>query len=84
MTEVIDTEQTENARTYRSTPTKEMVTDNTLTAITKWKYVWKNGCGGNSTCDFAQLKAYANDEHIRLLISKFQVRVARSNKIDEF
>ncbi|MGI2213442.1 hypothetical protein [Shewanella oncorhynchi] len=72
MTEVIDTEQTENARTYRSTPTTEMVTDNTLTAITKWKYVWASGRGGNSTCDFAQLKAYATDEHIRLLISKFQ------------
>ncbi|MGI2136236.1 hypothetical protein [Shewanella baltica] len=72
MTEVIDTEQTERARTYRSTPTTEMVTDNTLIAITKWKYVWKNGGGGNSTCDFAQLKAYATDEHIRLLISKFQ------------
>ncbi|MGI2163508.1 hypothetical protein ACRN9X_17765 [Shewanella oncorhynchi] len=72
MTEVIDTEQTERARTYRSTPTTEMVTDNTLIAITKWKYVWKNSGGGNSTCDFAQLKAYATDEHIRLLISKFQ------------
>jgi len=72
VTEVIDTEQTERARTYRSTPTTEMVTDNTLIAITKWKYVWKNSGGGNSTCDFAQLKAYATDEHIRLLISKFQ------------
>ncbi len=72
MTEVIDTEHTERARTYRSTPNTEMVTDNTLIAITKWKYVWKNGGGGNSTCDFAQLKAYATDEHIRLLISKFQ------------
>ena len=72
MTETIDTEHTENARTYRSTPTTEMVTDNTLTAITKWKYTWKNGGGCNETCDFAQLKAYATDEHIRLLISKFQ------------
>ena len=72
MTEIIDTEHKENARTYRSAPTTEMVTDNTLTAITTWKYVWKDGHGGNSTCDFAQLKAYATDEHIRLLISKFQ------------
>nr|WP_217901891.1 hypothetical protein [Vibrio aestuarianus] len=52
--------------------TTEMVTDNTLTAITKWKYTWKNSNGGNSTCDFAELKAYATDEHICLLISKFQ------------
>ena len=72
MTEMIDTEHTENARTYRSAPTTEMVTDNTLTAITKWKYAWKDGGGRNLTCDFAQLKTYASDEHIRLLISKFQ------------
>lgn len=72
MTEAIDTEHTENARTYRSTPTTEMITDNTLTAITKWKYVWNSGNGTNITCDFARLKACATDEHIRLLISKFQ------------
>lgn len=85
MTEMIDTEHTENARTYRSTPTTEMVTDNTLTAITKWKYVWKGGSGGNSTCDFAQLKAYATDGHIRLLISKFQQSGWReSSKVTNF
>lgn len=72
MTDVIDTEPKENARAYRSTPTTVMVTDNTLKVITKWKYTWKNGNGTNSTCDFAELKAYATDEHIRLLISKFQ------------
>ncbi|MZI94080.1 hypothetical protein F9817_12845 [Vibrio sp. CAIM 722] len=72
MTDVIDTEYKENARAYRSTPTTEMVTDNILTAITKWKYTWKDGSGCNSMCDFAELKAYATDEHIRLLISKFQ------------
>lgn len=72
MTDIIDTKSKENARAYRSTLTTEMVTDNTLTAITKWKYTWKNGNNGSSTCDFAELKAYATDEHIRLLISKFQ------------
>ncbi|MBB1319160.1 hypothetical protein H5123_16120 [Shewanella sp. SR43-4] len=72
MTDFVDTDVMDNARRYRSTPTSEMVTDNTLTTITKWKYVWKNGSGGRSTCDFAVLKAYATDEHIRLLISKFQ------------
>lgn len=72
MIDVMDTEPKENARAYRSTPTTEMVTDNTLKVITKWKYVWQSGSGDNSTCDFAELKAYATDEHIRLLISKFQ------------
>ncbi|MEZ8366263.1 hypothetical protein AB6C96_13975 [Vibrio cyclitrophicus] len=72
MTEISDAESKENARAYRSTPTTEMVTDNTLTAITKWKYTWKNSKGTNSTCDFTELKEYATDEHIRLLISKFQ------------
>lgn len=67
-----DSDQKENARTYRSIPTTEMVTDNTLTNITKWKYVWQNGAGGNSICDFTTFKAYATDDHIRLLISKFE------------
>ena len=72
MTDCLDTQPVENTRTYRSTPTNEMVTDNTLTTITQWKYVWKNSVGTNSTCDFSELKAYASDDHIRLLISKFQ------------
>jgi len=67
-----DSDQKENARTYRSIPTTEMVTDNTLTNITKWKYVWQNGGGSTCCCDFTELKAYANDDHVRLLISKFQ------------
>ncbi|AMO54469.1 hypothetical protein GZ77_23190 [Endozoicomonas montiporae] len=72
MTDFLDTQQKENTRTYRSTPTTEMVTDNTLTTITKWKYVWKNSSGGNQTCDFSDLKVYAAGDNIRLLISKFQ------------
>ncbi|MFV8451963.1 hypothetical protein ACNO65_18185 [Vibrio campbellii] len=85
MTDVMDTEPKENARAYRSTPTTEMVTDNTLTAITKWKYTWKDGHGCNSTCDFAELKAYATDEHIRLLISKFQQSGWReASKVEQF
>lgn len=85
MTDVIDTEVKENARAYRSTPTSEMVTDNTLTVITKWKYTWKNGSGSNTTCDFAELKAYATDEHVRLLISKFQQSGWReSSKAERF
>ncbi|HBU9459112.1 TPA: hypothetical protein MDH73_004018 [Klebsiella pneumoniae] len=67
-----DSDQKENARTYRSIPTTEMVTDNTLTNITKWKYVWQNGSGGNSNCDFTMFKAYTTDDHIRLVISKFE------------
>ncbi|EGQ9305778.1 hypothetical protein F7U82_09780 [Vibrio parahaemolyticus] len=85
MTDVIDTEVKENARTYRSTPTTEMVTDNTLTVITKWKYTWKNGSGCNSTRDFAELKAYATDEHVRLLISKFQQSGwGEASKVEQF
>jgi hypothetical protein len=72
MTDFIDVDAVDNARNYRSTPTHEMVTDNTLTTITKWKYAWKNGQKGLTACDFAELKAYATNEHIRLLISKFQ------------
>lgn len=67
-----NSDQKENARTYRSIPTTEMVTDNTLTNITKWKYVWQNGSKGNSICDFTAFKAYATDDHVRLLISKFE------------
>lgn len=67
-----DSDQKENARTYRSIPTTEMVTDNTLTNITKWKYVWQTGSGASMCCDFTEFKAYANDDHVRLLISKFQ------------
>ncbi|CAM7079702.1 Tyr recombinase domain-containing protein [Leclercia adecarboxylata] len=67
-----DSHQRKNARAYRSIPTTEMVTDNTLTNITKWKYIWQNGAGGNSNCDFTMFKAYAADDHIRLLISKFE------------
>ena len=72
MTDALDSETKENARTYRSTPTSEMVVDNTLTTITKWQYIWKNGTHINATCDFSELKKYATDEHIRLLISKIQ------------
>jgi hypothetical protein len=72
MTDFIDVDGIDNTRSYRSTPSPEMVTDNTLTTITKWKYAWKNGSGNIATCDFADLKAHATNEHIRLLISKFQ------------
>ncbi|EML9902923.1 hypothetical protein RG393_001512 [Morganella morganii] len=85
MTDATDTESKKNARAYRSTPTTEMLTDNTLTAITKWKYIWKSGGSNNLTCDFAELKAYAMEEHIRLLISKFQQSGWReSSKVQHF
>jgi len=85
MTDFVDTDAIDNARSYRSTPTPEMVTDNTLTTITKWKYVWDNANGSRSTCDFAGLKAYATEEHIRLLISKFQQSGWReSSKVEHF
>ena len=74
-----------NVRTYRSLPTSDMKQSNTLTEITQWKYVWKNGAGINRTCDFSQLKAFATDEHIRFLISKFeQSGWAESTKVTSF
>ena len=85
MTDITPEDSKKNARAYRSIPTNEMVTDNTLTSITKWKYVWKNGCGGNSTCDFKQLITYAAEDHIRLLISKFEQSGWReSSKVEHF
>jgi hypothetical protein len=72
MTDFIDEDVKDNARSYRSTPTPEMVTDNNLHTITKWKYTWQTGGGTRLTCDFEDFKAYATDKHIRLLISKFQ------------
>lgn len=85
MTDIITTDSKENARSYRSIPTNEMVADNTLTTIIKWKYVWKGSHGGNSTCDFNKFKAYATHEHIRLLISKFEQSGWReSSKAEHF
>jgi hypothetical protein len=78
VTESVNKESNENARSYRSIPTTEMVSDNTLRVITKWKYIW-NKSGSNSTCDFNQLKAYSTDEHIHLLISKFELSGWRDN-----
>ncbi|HJS13815.1 MAG TPA: hypothetical protein VJ795_01990 [Rheinheimera sp.] len=72
MTDTFTTESKESVRVYRSTPTTEMVTDNTLTKITKWKYVWKNSNGEKNTVDFKKFRAFATDKHIRLLISKFE------------
>lgn len=85
MTDFVDEGVKGNARIYRSTKTSEMVTDNTLSTITKWKYVWKSSNGGRSTCDFTDLKAYATDEHICFLISKFQQSGWReSSKVNQF
>lgn len=85
MTDSIDTESKENARAYRSTPTSDMVVDNTLTDITKWTYIWKSGSNTNATCNFSELKTYATDEHIRFLISKFQQSGWRdASKVENF
>lgn len=85
MTDAINNDRKENARTYRSILTNEMVTDNTLANITKWKYVWKNGSGTYSTVDFKGLKTYVTDKHIRLLISKFEQSGWReSTKVKQF
>lgn len=85
MTDIITTDSNQSARSYRSIPTNEMITDNTLTTITKWKYNWKRSSGCNFTCDFKELKAYATEKHVRLLISKFEQSGWReSSKVSHF
>ncbi|CED61985.1 putative uncharacterized protein [Moritella viscosa] len=70
---MVDTTNTENinSRSYRSTPIADMVTSNPLTSISKWKYVWQHS-GVNRTCNFEEFRIFAEDEHVRLLISKFE------------
>ncbi|MFA0350843.1 hypothetical protein AB4486_28470, partial [Vibrio sp. 10N.222.55.C6] len=71
MTDKIDVNKPENARIYRSIPTDEMQSDNPLATIHQWKYVWKNGNGTNSNCNFEELLQYSTKKHVRFLISKF-------------
>ncbi|PMM43606.1 hypothetical protein [Vibrio splendidus] len=85
MTDKIDVNKPENARIYRSIPTDEMQSDNLLATIHQWKYVWKNGHGTNTTCDFKELLQYSTKKHVRFLISKFdQSGWAESGKVAYF
>ncbi|WP_305839441.1 hypothetical protein [Photobacterium leiognathi] len=85
MTDQIDGSKPENTRTYRSISTDEMQSENTLTTIHQWKYVWKTGSGSNSTCDFQELLKYSTKKHVRFLISKVeQSGWAESSKAANF
>ncbi|MEZ8446807.1 hypothetical protein AB6C93_13145 [Vibrio splendidus] len=85
MTDKIDVNKPENARIYRSIPTDEMQSDNPLATIHQWKYVWKNGNGTNSNCNFEELLQYSTKKHVRFLISKFdQSGWAESGKVAYF
>ncbi|WP_318495062.1 hypothetical protein [Photobacterium leiognathi] len=85
MTDQIDGSKPENTRTYRSISTDEMQSENTLTTIHQWKYVWKTGNGYNSTCDFQELLKYSTKKHVRFLISKVeQSGWAEASKVTHF
>lgn len=72
MMENFDSDKPDNVRTYRSIPTGEMQSDNPLSKIHQWKYIWLSGGGVNLTCDFKVWLQYSTKEHVSLLISKFE------------
>lgn len=85
MTENFDSDKPDNVRTYRSIPTDEMQSDNPLSTIHQWKYIWVSGSGANQTCDFKEWLKYSTKQHVSLLISKFeQSGWAESSKVANF
>lgn len=72
MTENFDSDKPDNVRTYRSIPTDEMQSDNPMSKIHQWKYIWVNSNGANLTCDFKDWLKYSTKEHVSLIISKFE------------
>lgn len=85
MTENFDSDKPDNVRTYRSIPTDEMQSDNPLSKIHQWKYIWVDGRGSNSTCDFKGWLKYSTKQHVSLLISKFeQSGWAKATKVQNF
>ncbi|CAE6877575.1 viral genome integration into host DNA [Vibrio sp. B1REV9] len=72
MTESFDSDKPDNVRTYRSIPTDEMQSENPLSKIHQWTYLWVNGNGANLTCDFKEWLKYSTKQHVSLLISKFE------------
>lgn len=85
MTENFDSDKPDNVRTYRSIPTDEMQSDNPLSKIHQWTYLWGSGSGANLTCDFKEWLKYSTKQHVSLLISKFeQSGWAESSKVSNF
>lgn len=85
MTENFNSDKPENVRTYRSIPTDEMQSDNPLSKIHQWKYIWVDSRGSNRTCDFKDLLQYSSKEHVSRLISKFeQSGWAEATKVGHF
>ncbi|MFH0228063.1 hypothetical protein ACGRRZ_02945 [Vibrio diabolicus] len=85
MTENFNSDKPDNVRTYRSIPTDEMQSDNPLSKIHQWKYIWVSGHGVNCTCDFKDWLQYSTKEHVSLLISKFeQSGWAEATKVKNF
>ncbi|NVK67956.1 MAG: hypothetical protein HWE31_04830 [Vibrio campbellii] len=72
MTENFDSDKPDNVRAYRSIPTDEMQSENPLSKIHQWTYLWVSGSGTNLTCDFKEWLKYSTKEHVSLLISKFE------------
>lgn len=85
MTENFDSDKPDNVRIYRSIPTDEMQSDNPLSKIHQWKYIWVHGSGVNCTCDFKEWLKYSTKQHVALLISKFeQSGWAETSKTENF
>ncbi|QFQ78537.1 hypothetical protein [Vibrio harveyi] len=85
MTENFDSDKPDNVRTYRSIPTDEMQSDNPLSKIHQWKYIWVSADGSNRSCDFKDWLEYSTKQHVSLLISKFeQSGWADSSKVGNF
>ncbi|MBF8999281.1 hypothetical protein [Vibrio nitrifigilis] len=85
MTENFDSDKPDNVRTYRSIPNDEMQSDNPLSKIHQWKYIWVAGSGVNYTCDFKDWLQYSTKGHVSLLISKFeQSGWAEATKVTNF
>lgn len=85
MTESFDSDKPDNVRAYRSISTDEMQSDNPLSMIHQWKYIWVDGRGSNSTCDFKGWLKYSTKQHVSLLISKFeQSGWAEATKVQNF
>ncbi|MCG9638402.1 hypothetical protein L1D22_00340 [Vibrio sp. Isolate34] len=85
MTENFDSDKPDNVRTYRSIPTDEMQSENPLSKVHQWKYIWVSGLGTNRTCNFKKWLQYSTKEHVALLISKLeQSGWSEASKVQNF
>ncbi|WP_273977734.1 hypothetical protein [Vibrio parahaemolyticus] len=49
-----------------------MQSENPLSKIHQWTYLWVSSSGVNLTCDFKEWLKYSTKQHVSLLISKFE------------